>query len=215
MTTLFDEYFNRVTDEFAGRDNLAKLKAGRKEFFDAIGAVHEEDPFFETYMTTFLEWYIFDRDLPDKDLPPVRIFYRNHFKKFSDDEKKIYNDFTKFKHSIFYVKKVRKDLLVLQDLYNDEVLKIESQGVLSGFKEGDLFDAILVPFKGMWHFTKSFCFHPADSKKFIFKEMKKIKHLERKILTRTILKFKKLRLKLERYPHVSVQQIYNEEEFNK
>jgi len=215
MTTLFDEYLNRVTDEFASRNNISELKTGRKEFFDTIGTVHEEDPFFETYMTAFLDWYIFDRDFSGKDLPPIRLFYRNHFKELSDEEKKIYNDFTKFRHSLFYVKKIRKDLLALQDLYNDDILKIESHLVVSGFKEGDIFDAILVPFKGEWHFTKSFCFHPTEAGKFIFKEMKKIKHMEQKILMRTILKFKKLRLKLERYPHVSARQIYNEEEFNK
>lgn len=213
MTTLFDEYFNRITDEFASRDRVTELKRARKEFFDTIGAVHEEDLFFETYMTAFLEWYIFDRDLPEKDLPPVRLFYRNHFKEFSDEDKKIYNGFTKARHSLFFVKKVKEGLLVLRDLYNDEILKIESNIVVAGFKEGDIFDAILVPFQREWHFTKSFCFHPPEAKKFIFREMKKIKNLERKILMRTVLKFKKLRLKLERYPHVSVKQIYNEEEF--
>lgn len=213
MITLFDEYFNRITDEFASRDQLTELKKGRKEFFDAIGAVHEEDPFFETYMTAFLEWYIFDRDLANKDLPPIRLFYRNHFKEFSDEEKKIYNDFTKFKHSLFFAKKVKEGLLVLQDLHNNETLKIEGNIVFSGFKNGDIFEATLVPFQGEWRFMKSFCFHPPEAKKFICKEMKKIKNLERKILTRTVLKFKKMRLKLERYPHVSAQQIYNEEEF--
>ncbi len=213
MITLFDEYLNRITDEFASRERVAELQKARKEFFDSIGTVHEEDPFFETYMTAFLEWYIFDRDLPEKDLPPVRLFYRIHFKEFSDEDKKIYNDFTKSRHSLFFVKKVKQGLLNLRDLHNDETLKIGSNIIVAGFKEGDIFDAILVPFQREWHFTKSFCFHPAQAKKFIFGEMKKIKNLERKILIRTILKFKKLRLKLERYPHVSAQQIYNEEGF--
>lgn len=212
---IFDEYLNRIIDEYTNKEYASEIQKARREFFGFIGSIHEEDSFYENYMTGFIEWYLFDRDMQNQDLPPVRLYYRKHFKEFSDEDKKIYNDFTKNRHSMFIAKKVGFSLIYLHDLYRDEKLEIENNYPAAGFSPGDIFEAILISFRGNFVFTKSFFFHPVEAKTFISKEMKKIQNLELKILQKTLMRFKRLRLKFDRYPHVSPHQIYNTEEFNK
>jgi len=166
-------------------------------------------------MTGFIEWYLFDRDLPNQDLPPIRLFYRKHFKEFSEEEKQIYSDFTKARHSIFIAKKVAPSVIHLLDLYRNEKLVIENNFPSAGFNTGDIFEAILISFQKKFYFTKSFFFHPPEVKSFITKEMKKIQNLEIKILQKSLMRFKRLRLKFDRYPHVNATQIYTTEEFSR
>ncbi len=211
----FEEYLSRVTDHYTSKEYESELIKAKKEFFGFIGSVHEEDPFFESYMTAFIEWYIFARDMTNKDLPPIRLFYRDQAHTLSSEEKSIYEDFTKFRHSIFIAKKVKPSLLVVHDLYADEKITIEHNFPAAGFNTGDIFEAILVPFRGQLTFTKTFFFHPCDVKRFIVKELKKVRKLEQKILLKVIMRFQRLRLKYDRYSHVSPAQIYTEEEFNK
>jgi len=214
MTT-FDEYLSRITDAYTSTDYSKELSKARKEYFDFIGTVHEEDPFYESYMDAFMEWYLFARDLTDQDLPPVRMFYRTKVKEFSDEEKKIYSDFTKNRHTIFVAKRVTSSTIVLQDLFRNDKLKLENNFPTIGFNSGDIFEAILVPFNNQYMFTKSFVFHPAETKSFIVKEMKRIANLELNIMQKAMLRLKRLRLKFDRYPHVSPSQIYTTEEFNR
>ena len=81
----FDSYLTEIMDEFTSKAYEAELKKAKQEFFETTGPVHEDDAFYETYMTAFIEWYLFDRDLKNQDLPPVRLFYRNHLKQLSED----------------------------------------------------------------------------------------------------------------------------------
>lgn len=210
-----DECFNRVTEQFTQKAHSQELKRARQEFFGFIGAVHEEDSFFENYMNAFIEWYILERELSDKDLSPVRLFYKENFKNFTEEEQKAYNDLTKLRHSIYGVKKVTQNSLVLEDLYQNEKLKIESNFSTAAFNTGDIFEAILVPFQEQWFFLKTFFSHPTEVKSFIVKEMKKIQNSNPKVLLKTIFRFRRLRLKFDRYPYVSPAQIYTSEELNR
>jgi len=210
-----DEYLGRIIEKYTAKEYSPELIKARKEYFDFIGPVHEEDPFFEAYMTAFIEWYVFDRDMTQKDLPPVRLYYRENLKHFTDEEQKIFNDLTKSRHSIFMVKKVTPSLLLLHDLFEDEKIKIEDNFPTVGFNLNDIFEAILAPFKGEWAFAKTFFTYPPEATKFITKEMKKIRPLEQKILLKTILRLRRLKLKCDRYPYVSPTQIYTLEEFNR
>jgi len=211
----FEEYLSKIIDHYTSKEYEPELLKAKKEFFGFIGSVHEEDPFFESYMTAFIEWYIFTRDMTNKDLPPIRLFYRDHTQALSPEEKSIYEDFTKFRHSIFITKKVKPSLLVIHDLYANEKITIEHHFPAAGFNTGDIFEAILVPFRGQLTFTKTFFFHPQEVKRFVVRELKKVRQLEQKILLKVILRFRRLRLKYDRYPHVPPAQIYTEEEFNK
>ena len=211
----FDEYLNRIIDEYTSKAYASEVKKARKEFFDAIGNVHEDDIFFETYMKAFTDWYIFDRDIAGQDLPPARLYYRKYFKDLSPEEKEIYKDFTKYRHSFFIVKKVTPTSLLLQDLFYNEKIKIENAVPTIGFTAGDIFESIIIPYQSHLMFTENIFSHPPETKSFIKKEMKKIQNLDTKILLKTLLKLKRLKLKCDRYPHVHPLQIYNPEEFNR
>lgn len=205
----FDGALNQIIDAFTTPEFYPEIQKARKEYFDTLGEVHEEDPFFETYMTSFVEWYIFDRDLSNHDLAPVKLFYRNHKDSFNESEKNIFGDFTKFRHSLFLVKKVSPSRgIQVEDLYDQVKFMVGSYVPSAIFSVGQIFEAIFVPFQGDWIVTKTFFNHPTEAKKLIIKEMKKIRNLDLKILAKTVMNFKRLRLKLDRYPHVPPQQVY-------
>lgn len=215
MMNTIEECLNKVTETYTQKSYLQELKKARDEFFGFIGAVHEEDSFFEAYMNAFIEWYILERELLEHDLTPVRLFYKEHFKKFLESDQKLYNDLTKFRHSLYLVKKVSDQSLVLEDLHQNEKIKIESDFPTIVFSPNDVFEAILVPFQGQWKFLKTFFQHPTEVKSFIVKEMKAHQKADLKILLKLIFKFRRLRLKFDRYPYVSPTQIYTSEELSR
>jgi hypothetical protein len=193
---------------FSSGEYYKEVFQAKQEYFERAGVVYEDDAEYENRMCTFMDWYLFDRELPAIDLPPIKFYFRKNKDLFSSEEMNIYKDFCNTIHSIFYLKKIRGNTLSLKDLFSKKSHDVQAGDIIKGFVPGDIFEARLIPFKGIHEFSRGFCFHPVEMEKFIMGEIKKVRYQERSRQTKLILQLAAMKLKHVRYQHISIKHIY-------
>lgn len=207
----YEEYLDPVIEEFTTGEYYEEVYRARQEYFEKAGVVFEDDPEFEERMCIFMDWYIFERDLPGVDLPPIKYFLKLHREEMPEEDRAAYKDLCNTLHSIFRLKRFAffgKDPVV-QDLFSKKTYKVKDVSLRKGFSRGDLFEARLIPFKGQYYFSKGFCFHPAEMETFLLGEIKKVRHQDRARQVRLILQLAGMKLKHSRFQHIDVRHIYS------
>ncbi len=207
---MYQKYLEPVIDEFTSGDYYREVYNAKLEYFEKAGIVYEDDPEFEQRMCLFMDWYLFDRDLPGVDLSPIKYYFRKNRDRFSNEELNIYKDFGSTIHSIFRLKRFTwfHHHLVVEDLFSNKVYLVSDVDLNRGFARGDLFEARIIPFKGGLEFSKGFCFHPTDMQAFILGEIKKVRFQEKVRHTKLILQLSAMKLKHLRFNHIDIRHIY-------
>lgn len=207
---MYHKYLDPVIDEFTTGDYYREVYEAKLEYFEKAGVVYEDDAEFEQRMCIFTDWYLFDRDLPGVDLPPIKYFFRQQKDRLSDEELGIYRDFCSTIHSIFRLKRIswNKKSLVVQDLFSNKSYSVTDAEINAGFSKGDLFEARIIPFKGSLEFSRGFCFHPREMESFILSEIKKVRFQDRGRQTKLILQLSAMKLKHLRFQHIDIKHLY-------
>ena len=207
---MYQKYLEPIIEEFTTGEYYREVYNAKQEYFDKAGIVYEDDPEFEQRMCIFMDWYLFDRDLPGVDLPPIKYYFRKQKDHFSSDDLNVYRDFCSTVHSIFRVKRFTWDRkgLVVVDLFSNKTFTVSDPDFDRGFSRGDLFEARLIPFRGSYAFSKGFCFHPTEMEGFILGEVKKVRHQDKSRQTKLILQLASMKLKHIRFPHIDISHIY-------
>jgi len=208
---MYFKYLEPIIEEFTTGEYYKEIHDAKQQFFEKAGVVYEDDSEYEQRMSIFMDWYLFDRDLPEVDLPPIKYYFRKNKDHFSDEELNIYKDFCNTIHSIFRLTRFtwKKGGLILIDLFSNKTYKVMDSEIKSGFTRGDLFEARLIPFKGSLEFSKGFCFHASEMENFILKEIKKVRFQDQKPKTKLIFQLASMKLKNLRYPHIDIKHIYS------
>lgn len=205
---MYQKYLDPVIEMFTTGEHYKEVFQAKQEYFERAGVVYEDDNEFENRMCTFMDWYIFDRELPTIDLPPIKSYFRKNKDAFSSEELNIYKDFCNTVHSIFYLRKVSGGTIYVKDLFSKKNYEVKDNEINMGFVKGDIFEARLIPFRGVYEFSKGFCFHPVEMEKFILGEIKKVRYQDRSRQTKLILQLAAMKLKHMRYQHISIKHIY-------
>ncbi|MFZ9594827.1 MAG: hypothetical protein ACO3A2_01980 [Bdellovibrionia bacterium] len=207
---MYQKYLEPIIEDFTTGEYYREVYNAKQEYFDKAGIVYEDDPEFEQRMCIFMDWYIFDRDLPGVDLPPIKYFFRKNKDRFSSEELNIYRDFCSTVNSIFKLKLFsfsRKNVKIL-DLFSNKSYTVTDSEINRGFAAGDIFEARIIPFKGGYEFSRGFVFHPAEAKSFILGEVKKVRYQDKSRQTKLILQLAAMKLKHFRFPHIDIHHIY-------
>jgi len=205
---MYQKYLDPVIEMFTTGEYYKEVFQAKQEYFERAGVVYEDDGEFENRMCTFMDWYVFDRELPAIDLPPIKFYFRKNKDLFSSEELNLYKDFCNTIHSIFYLRKVRGGTIYLKDLFSRKNHEVRDTEINMGFVSGDIFEARLIPFKGVYEFSKGFCFHPVEMEKFILGEIKKVRYQDHSRQTKLILQLAAMKLKHMRYQHINIKHIY-------
>lgn len=205
---MYPKYLDPVIETFTTGEYYKEVFQAKQEYFERAGVVYDDDQEFENRMCTFMDWYIFDRELPSIDLPPIKFYFRKNKDLFSSEELNIYKDFCNTIHSIFYLRKIKSGTIYLKDLFSKKNYEVKDTEINMGFVTGDIFEARLIPFKGVYEFSKGFCFHPVEMEKFIMGEIKKVRYQDRSRQTKLILQLAAMKLKHMRYQHINIKHIY-------
>lgn len=208
---MYQKYLEPVIEQFTTGEYYREVFEAKREYFEKAGIVYEDDAEFDQRMSIFMDWYLFDRDLPGVDLPPMKFYFRKFKDKFSNEELNIYQDFCSTIHSIFRVKRFtwNRKGFVITDLFSNKTYKVTDPEVNMGFARGDVFEARIIPFKGTYEFSRGFCFHPIEMEGFILREIKKVRTQEKKIQTKLILQLASMKLKHMRFQHIDIRHIYS------
>jgi len=207
---MYQKYLEPVIEEFTTGEYYREVYNAKQEYFEKSGVVYEDDSEFEQRMCIFMDWYLFDRDLPGVDLPPIKYYFRKNKERFSNEELNIYRDFCSTIHSLFRLKRFTwiAKAMVAYDLFSNKPYTVIDSEIAHGFARGDIFEARVIPFQGGFEFSRGFCFHPVDMEPFILGEIKKVRFQDQSRQTKLILQLSAMKLKHLRFSHIDIKHIY-------
>ncbi len=185
-----------------------ELNQAKKEFFDNAGTLDENNPHYNLRMHQFYEWYFLTRPLKSYMKTPLEVCKFHRELRLSPQDELVIQILLEHRHSVFEFLKLKKEEVHLKDLFKNDKIFVEQNGLIFGFDEKEYFEARLVKLDGKFYFLKSFCFHPESAQKFIASEVKV--HRKNSDLNpgTFILRLNKMRYKFEQYKHVKPELIY-------
>lgn len=200
---------DKILAHFAGPLFTEETKRAKSEFFDNAGILEEKSEQYELRMSQFFDWYFFTRELTGYGETPLEVAHMARELRFVDEELKVLHDLKKHRHSIFEIVKNKGDDVIVRDLRFGDKLTVKNSDWSSTLSPDLIFEARVLPCGQDWIFTKGFCFHPTDARKFIMEEIKRHKKdpdLDPEVM---MLRLVKMRYKFERYKHVKIDMIYS------
>lgn len=194
-------------DAFSG-----EISAARKEYFDRIGPVYEDDAFFESRMAAFFEWFLFERPVEKTGLAPIRMFTEANQDKLSDEEKEQLNNLKENMISLFLVKKKNAKGYLLQDLYDKSKYLIPKSDESYYVSPGNIIEARIIPDGNGYAFSDAVFSHPDEVSKIIKKQSKRYRKKPRNEFRHFIFDLATMSIKTRRYKHLALKDIYKFDE---
>jgi hypothetical protein len=192
---------------FADREFHTELLAARVEYFAGLRQVYEEDDLFEAHLDRFLDWFLFDRVLPQTGQTTLSAFIERQRGSLAPETMAIYEGFLSNLHGLFEVRKTTKDGVHLRELALQTKFFV-ADDAFGAFTKGQIFDARLLPLHGEWRFGKGSIFHPLAATKAILKRLKQIDAHDPEARRAFIRDLALRRLRADRYKHVDPEQFY-------
>lgn len=206
-----EKIMDKVLHHFAGENFKDEVAKAKKDFFDNAGILDEHNEHFELRMTQFFDWYYFSRQLTGYAQTPLDSAHLTRELRFAPEEFELIAQQKKHNHSIFEFIKLKGDDVYIKDLLKNEKLVVKSSPWIYGFDSDGLFEARLIPHENSYIFTRGFCFHPLDAKKYILSEVKRHRKDPDLNQEQMMLKLLKMRYRYEQYRHVKAELIYTNE----
>jgi len=200
--------YDRIIDHFTGSQYKDEIARAKKDFFGPTGSFEEDNEQFEAKMSLFLDWNIFDRNLSDVGLTPIESIKEIGSLRLEDSDKGNLESLLNPVHSVFEFIKIKNQNVYLKDLIHRKKYIIEDSNVLVGFTRDELFEARLIPVGKSYQFSSGFCFHPLEAKKYILKEIKKIKKLGEPERNELMDRLARMRMKFDQFKHIRPEYIY-------
>ncbi len=205
----FESTIEKLLTHFTSPKYALEVAESKREFFEEAGILDEGSSSFESRMAQFLDWYVFTRELSSVHLTPVQLMVEKPAYEVDSSERPIYEALAQTRHSLFEFIKLRGRDVYCLDLFKDKKITLKDSQVVVGFNEEEIFEGRIIPYQGNQYFTQGFCFHPPEVKKFILKEIKKVKHLEVTQQEELMFRLMKMRYRHEQYKHIRVEFIYS------
>ena len=132
----------------------------------ATGKVNDDDPFYESRMSCFQEFFLFDYRLADvfSGATVFELFLLNAQTSLPMPQLCQFEQLRSFHHSLFRVEKIKDNCLFVLDLLVGERIQVWQLPHFSFyvFDAGNLIQGRTVHFGGRTYFTGAFIFHPKE-----------------------------------------------------
>jgi hypothetical protein len=202
------QLIEKILSHYAGSQFADEVRIAKREFFDSSSIFDESSPHFELRMSQFFDWYFFSRELRGIEQTPLDSALLPRELKYTPNEIEHLETLRRHRHSLFEFIKIKNSDVYIKDLLADKKLVVKNSPFTIGFSEEEVFEVRLIPVDDSWTFSKGFCFHPAESKKYILSEVKKYRKNTDLNPEELMLRLIKMRYKFEQYRHVPLGQIY-------
>jgi hypothetical protein len=197
----------RALHEFVGRDEFTEeVREAKEDFFSRVVAPLPGEGIEEQRLSSFVEWFIFDRQLAGVGRTPVEEFLRNHAEAIAEPTLEVLRGAARTVHSIFRVAKRTPDGVDLKDLYTGIKYKGVKRAPLT-LGKGDLADLRLINVNDGWYGTDALCYHPYEARKQI-KRMLKVAKKQGKPVDRILEELMAMNTRYERYPKTAKRSAY-------
>lgn len=208
MITEYNALMDKILQLFAGEQFQDEIRLAKRDFFDSSSVFDEGSSHFELRMAQFFDWYFFTRKLRGYECTPLDAALLPRELKYMPDEIDMINIMKRNKHSLFEYIKTKDGNLIITDLIADKKITVKESPFMTGFGDDEIFQVRMIPIGDTYIFTRGFCFHPPEAKKFILKEAKRYRKNPDLNVEELLLRLTKMRYKYEQYKHVTVDKIY-------
>ncbi|MFQ5449897.1 MAG: coiled-coil domain-containing protein [Nitrospinaceae bacterium] len=174
------EKLEQLIEYVTGNTPSNEIYEARKEYQKTAGEIYEDDKAYETRMGLFLEWYICDRLVPEKQQSLLELMISENGGRWSREQLELFSGLANSINGLFMPKKIRDDQVVVLNLFDESKYRVKETHGKIMFGKGDIFQARIVPANGEYFFTGNFCFHPKEANKFIKEEIHKVTGLHQK-----------------------------------
>jgi len=206
------ELIEKILSHFAGEQFKEEVRVAKSEFFDNAGILDEHSEQFELRMSQFFDWYFFTREMKGYSQSPLEAVFMARELRFTPEENALIEKLRQHRHSLFQFIKLKGQDITIKDLIQNKKIVVKQSPWTFGFDPEEIFEARLIPSaEDSWIFTKGFCFHPQDAKRYILSEIKRHRKDPDLDPEDMMLKLVKMRYKFERYRHVKIDMIYSNE----
>jgi hypothetical protein len=202
---------DKILHHFAGDKFKDEIRMAKMQFFDNAGILDERSANYELRMNQFFDWYFFTRDLAGVGQTPLDSYHVARELRYSSEEIVLLENLKNHRHGLFEFLKIKGGDVYIKDLLKNEKLVVQKSPWIYGFESDEIFETRLIPVGDTWIFTKGFCFHPKEARKFILSEVKRHRKDPDLNPDDMMLRLVRMRYKFERYRHVKVDMIYSNE----
>jgi hypothetical protein len=212
---MYKATFERVVQGFTKDRYASEFAVAREDYFRRTGKVFEDEPIFESRMTSLLEWYLIDRCLWDTGVPPIRLHRLIHDAELGEKERKMLSYLEASVHSLYLVVSLDREKCAVRDLLYGTESVVTNRDHFPGVRKGDILDARLVRIDDKAIFTEALWIHPVDASEFIQHEARQRVQPTTDARDRFLFDLSYMKLKRDRYAHVTAKEIYDWEIFKK
>ena len=161
--------------EFAAKSIPSeKIFKAKRVYQKETGEIYEDDKSYNTRMTLFLEWYLFDNYQEEKSKTILEILLEENPKIWNPDQISTFNEFNENIQGLFLVKKVKKDCVKVLNLFTDDIYLVHENDSDLIFRKNNIFQGRIICFQKQYCFTGNFCFHPEKIHKYIMPEIRNV-----------------------------------------
>ncbi|MBT6176422.1 MAG: hypothetical protein HOI23_04175 [Deltaproteobacteria bacterium] len=162
--------------EYAGQPSLQEeLVEAREKFIERTGPLFESDPSFEHRLTTFLEWFLIDRELNGKSLRPVQHFIENELGDASSDELDAVKALAQSRLELMEFRRWKDGQARFKDLITKGRWVLDMPEIPLGLESGDIVAGRVVTSRNSTYLLESLTLFPRAARKLIIKAAKPYK----------------------------------------
>jgi hypothetical protein len=205
----FKNCFDNIVKEFSTGKYGTQIQKAKQEFFSLSGTVYEDSREYIDRINLFLDWYVFDRNLDEEDLTPLKMYIFMHDKNIDEEQKGLLQGMDTSVSSLFIVKELRRDSVKVKDMFTGIKYEVHDDYFLSFVHKGDIFQGRIINIGKKKIFGVGFCFHYPEAESYIKGEIKKIRNMERSYHLDLMMRLALMKVKTVEYPHVDVRDIYS------
>ncbi len=205
----YDQFLEKLTEYFSSSKYQKEVVKAKEQFFGDIGVSETDTSDFERHLTLFFDWYLLTRPLQGTLLTPAKMALNLEGFEMSQDSRPFYEGLAGARFALFeYIKSKGQDHYA-KNLFTGEKVVVKKSSVHFLIPKGTIFSTHYVSDKQNNFFTSGLVCHPLETRKFILEQAKKAQKVSYEEQVALIYSLTRMYFKLDRYPHVTHQQIYS------
>jgi hypothetical protein len=207
------ELHERLLAWATAEPRTADLMAAKSAHYACNGEPREDEPSYEPRVNGMLDGYLYDYRPGGGKTSTLENFIAANGVEMDPATLAAYRKLNENVHGLFEVRKIADGRVVLRDVFTDLDHEVAERRQLVGLAKGDLMEARLLPFDGQLLFSGAHVYHPAEARKRILGEVKRLRKVAGRSGRPDVKSFlallSRMAFKFERYRNVRLESIYD------
>lgn len=203
----------RLLSWATAEERTEDLMAAKAEHYARYGEPREDEKTYEPRVNGMLDHYLYDYRRNGEKTSTLENFISATGTEMAPELLDAFRRLTGNVHGLFEVRKIAEGRLVLRDVFTDDDYEVAERRQVAGLTKGDLIEARLLPFGEELYFSGAHLYHPAEVRKRILAEVKRLRKEAGRKGTPDVKAFlallSRMAFKFERYRNVRLESIYD------